>query len=379
MGATNTPLDKPLRVLITGSSGFIGRNLRAQLEVRKEFEALVHGHESTESDLRHAVAAADFICHLAGVNRPDDAAEFARINTGFTQTLCDAVRSAGRAVPIIFASSVHVERDNLYGRSKLAAEKLLLRYSEETGAPVYIFRLPHVIGKWCRPNYNSVVATFCHNIARDLPIEIADPAYPLNLVYIDDLVDTFAGIMLAGTPKGPYCDVVPSYPITVGELAEQLREFRQSRTSLVSPPVGNGLARALYATYISYLPPQSFSYPVAAHADPRGIFVEMLKTTDSGQFSFFTAPPGVTRGGHYHHSKSEKFLVLQGTARFRFRQILSNESHELTTSGDKPEIVDTIPGWAHDITNIGSDDLIVMLWANEIFDPARPDTYASKV
>ena len=367
-----------MKVLVTGANGFIGRNLVAQLGVRKGYEVVRYGRESTAEDLKQAIAQADFICHMAGVNRPDDVAEFARVNTGLTRTLCDAIRASRRQVPIIFPSSVHVERNNAYGDSKLAAEQVLLRYSDDTGAPVYIFRLSHVIGKWCRPNYNSVVATFCHNIARDLPIQIDDPGFPLKLLYIDDLVTTFAAIM-AGEVRGPYCEARPSYPITVGELAAQIRALHASRSSLVTERVGTGLTRALYATYISYLPPEDFVYAVPTHGDPRGVFVEMLKTQDSGQFSFFTAHPGVTRGGHYHHSKTEKFLVIKGSARFRFRHILTQETHEITTAGDKPEIVETVPGWAHDITNVGDDEMIVMLWANEIFDRDRPDTYSCPV
>ncbi len=368
-----------MKVLVTGSNGFIGKNLATQLAVRGDFEILHYNRESTFDDLRKVVEAADFICHMAGVNRPDDVDEFARINAGLTETLCQAVQESGRHVSIIFASSVHVEQDNPYGASKLAAEQALLKYSEKTGVPVYVFRLPHVFGKWCRPEYNSVVATFCYNVARGLPIQIDDPSYVLNLVYIDDLVATFVRIMTGKEACKAYYEVQPSYTISVGELAEQIRTFRASRGTLVSERVGDGLTRALYATYVSYLAPKDFTYEVPKHADSRGIFVEMLKTKDSGQFSFFTAHPGVTRGGHYHHSKTEKFLVIQGSAKFHFRHTLTQELHEVLTSGDKPEIVETIPGWSHDITNIGDDEMIVMLWANEIFDRDYPDTYADPV
>jgi UDP-2-acetamido-2,6-beta-L-arabino-hexul-4-ose reductase len=373
-----------VNVLITGAGGFIGRNLAVQLSASKDITVLRYGRESTADDLRRALAKADHVCHLAGVNRPDDVAEFARVNTGVTQTLCEEVGRAGRRIPIIFASSVHAEPHHssganplvaAYGASKLAAEQVLLSHAEQTGMPVHIFRFSHVIGKWCRPNYNSVVATFCHNIVRDLPIRIDDPAYPLKLVYIDDLVDAFVRIMAGKDTCGPYCEVEPSYRTTVGEMADQLRAFKASRRSLVSESVGTGLVRALYATYTSHLRPEDFAYGVAKHGDSRGAFVEMLKTRDSGQFSFFTAHPGVTRGGHYHHSKTEKFLVIQGRARFRFRHIVSQECHEIVTSGDTPHVVEMVPGWTHDITNVGDDQLIVMLWANEIFDRDRPDTY----
>ncbi len=368
-----------MKVLVTGSKGFIGKNLSAQLAVCEDFEVLYYDRKSTLDDLRSAVAKADFICHLAGVNRPDDEAEFARVNTDLTETLCQVVQESERHIPIIFASSVHVEQDSPYGASKLAAEQILLKHSEKTDTPVYIFRLPHVFGKWCKPDYNSVVATFCYNIAHDLPIQIDDSPHPLSLVYIDDLVATFVRIMTGREVGKSYCEVRPLYTIRIGELADQVRLFRASRDTLVSERVGDGLVRALYATYISYLPLKDFAYEVPKYADPRGIFVEMLKTKDSGQFSFFTAHPGVTRGGHYHHSKTEKFLIVKGNARFRFRHIMTQELHEVLTSGDKPEVVETIPGWSHDITNVGDEEMIVMLWANEIFDRERPDTYADPV
>jgi UDP-2-acetamido-2,6-beta-L-arabino-hexul-4-ose reductase len=368
-----------MKVLITGANGFIGKNLTMQLAVHEDFKVLHYSRESNPNDLRLAVMEADFICHMAGVNRPDDVDEFARVNTGLTQTICQAVQNSGRRIPIIFSSSAQAEQNNPYGASKLAAEQELLKHSEKTGIPVYIFRLPHIFGKWCRPNYNSVVGTFCYNIAHDLPIRINDPSYSLNLVYIDDLVAAFVRIMTGKEACKEFYKVQPSYTISVGELADQIQAFRTSRGTLVSERVGDGLTRALYATYISYLSPVGFVYEVPKYTDPRGVFVEMLKTRDSGQFSFFTAHPGVTRGGHYHHSKTEKFLVIKGSARFRFRHTQTQELHEVLTSGDKPEIVETIPGWSHDITNVGNDEMIVMLWANEIFDRDRPDTYADPV
>jgi UDP-2-acetamido-2,6-beta-L-arabino-hexul-4-ose reductase len=364
-----------VKVLVTGANGFIGSNLAAQLPLRGDYAVLRVDRRSTPDDLARAIGEADFLLHMAGVNRPDVESEFARVNTELTRTLCEAVRASGRRIPIIFASSVHVERGNAYGASKLAAEQVLLDHSRATNTPVYIYRLSHVIGKWCRPDYNSVVATFCHNIARDRPIHIDDPAYLLHVVYIDDLVTSFVRIMAGEGPVGPFCEVQPSYPITVGELAAQLRAFHESRHSLVTERVGSGLTRALYATYVSYLPPEEFNYAVPKHGDARGVFVEMLRTKDSGQVSFFTAHPGVTRGSHYHHSKSEKFLVITGHARFRFRHIVTNETYEKETKGETPEIVETVPGWIHDITNVGDGEMIVMLWANEIFDRDNPDTY----
>lgn len=368
-----------MKVLITGARGFIGQNLAAQLRDRAGAIVVPYGRESSREDLTRALAEVDVICHLAGVNRPDTVDEFTRGNTDLTRMLCAEVRQSGRRVPIIFTSSVQAERNNPYGASKLAAEQALLEHSKMTGAPVHIFRLPHVFGKWCRPNYNSVVATFCHNIARDLPIQVDDPAHGLLLVHVDDVVETFARIVAGESGFGTYCEVRSSYPMTVGELAHQLRAFRASRHSLMSDPVGTGVVRALYATYLSYLPAEAFAYDLPKHEDARGVFVEMLKTSDSGQFSFFTAHPGVTRGGHYHHSKTEKFLVVAGQARFRFRHILTNETHEIRTSGDSPRVVEMVPGWTHDITNVGDDRMIVMLWANEVFDRDRPDTFPCPV
>ena len=249
-------------------------------------------------------------------------------------------------------------------------------YAKQTGATVAICRLPNVFGKWCRPNYNSVVATFCHNISRGLPISISAPDADLQLVYIDDVVDAF--IAFATQPTSEIA-VAPVYHITLGALAAQLEAFRDSRQTLVTGAVGTGLLRALHATYVSYLDPVNFAYDLVAHTDPRGSFVEMLRTPDSGQFSFFTAHPGITRGGHYHHSKTEKFLVIQGQARFGFRHILSDEIFVIETSSERPQVVETVPGWSHDITNIGEDTMVVMLWANELFNRDRPDTIAAKV
>jgi len=269
--------------------------------------------------------------------------------------------------------------DNPYGRSKLLAEDAVHALANKTGNPCVIFRLPGVFGKWCKPNYNSVAATFCYNIARDLPIWVSNPAANLQLVYVDDVITAFIAALEAPVLGLTQANVQPEYTITVGELATQIRAFRNYREALTIDRVGSGLIRALYATYVSYLPSEKFSYPAPKYADNRGIFVEMLKTPDSGQFSYFTAHPGVTRGGHYHHTKTEKFLVIKGEALFRFRHLLTNDLVELRTSGSTPQVVDTIPGWAHDITNVGNDEMVVMLWANENFDREHPDTFACKV
>lgn len=368
-----------MKVLITGANGFVGQNLVAHLNERVDVEVLSFTRESNLSSLPDLVAQVDCIFHLAGVNRPQDPQEFQVGNTDLTIALCEAVKACGRQIPVLYTSSSQAELDNPYGVSKRDAEQALLELAASHAAPVHVFRLPNVFGKWARPNYNSAVATFCHNIACDLPVQVNDPAARINLVYIDDVIQHFIAVMDGKVAGEPFVSVEPQYSITVGELADQVHAFRDSRTSLVTESVGTGLVRALYSTYLSYLPPECFTYEVPKYGDPRGVFVEMLKTKDSGQFSFFTAHPGITRGGHYHHSKTEKFLVIKGQACFRFRHIVTGEFYELFTTGDQPEIVETVPGWTHDITNVGDDEMIVMLWANEIFDREHPDTYARPV
>lgn len=371
------------RILVTGSRGFIGQNIVFRLSERGDIDVLRFDRSDDISKLPELIAVADAVVHLAGENRPENEHAFSVGNTELTQTLCDIVlaehKRRGRHVPIILASSIQAERHNPYGRSKLAAEEAVRSLSENTGNPVVVFRLPGIFGKWCRPNYNSVVATFCYNIAHDLPIRINDPTASLRLSYVDDLADVLLLALDQPSEGMKFIEVYPEYQITLGELADLLGEFEAGRKELRVGRVGTGLVRALYATYLSYLPPSRFAYKVPLHGDARGVFVEMLKTTDSGQFSYFTAHPGITRGGHYHHTKSEKFLVIQGEALFRFRQLLTNETVEIKTSGVAPQVVETIPGWSHDVTNTGSTDLVVMLWANEVFDHDRPDTVANKV
>lgn len=371
------------RVLVTGANGFIGKNLIVRLGELSNVSVTTFVRGDDPARLPQLVAQADAVVHLAGENRPADEAAFAQVNTGLTSALCGAIQqefgSTGRHVSLVLASSTQAERDNPYGRSKLAAEQAVQALAKETGNTCVIFRLPGVFGKWCKPNYNSVVATFCHNIARDIPIQINDPTASLRLVYVDDVVTALLAALEAPASGCVPAKVEPEYTTTLGELANQIRAFADCRTSLMTERVGTGFVRALYATYVSYLPNDKFSYQVTQHADPRGVFVEMLKTPDSGQFSYFTAHPGITRGGHYHHTKTEKFLVIKGEALFRFRHLITNELVELRTSGDTPQVVDTIPGWTHDITNVGDDEMVVMLWANENFDRQKPDTVASKV
>lgn len=369
-----------MRILITGGNGFIGSNLRVRLSESANYEYVTYSHTNPISSLERKSAGIDAVIHLAGVNRPADVSEFGRANRDFTEALCRTLERHGKPVHIIFASSSQAVLDNPYGRSKLAAENILENFAIKTGCKVTNFRLPNVFGKWCRPEYNSVVATFCHKIANDQEIDIHDAAAPLRLVFVDDVITSFLHV-LSINPSGNYEEAVvdPEYSITVGGLAETLHQFRSSRDSLLVDGVGNGLKRALYATYLSYLRPEQFSYGLVSNTDERGRFVEVLKTLDSGQFSFFTASPGATRGGHYHHTKTEKFLVVQGEALFKFRHLISNDSHEIKTSAEEPVVVETIPGWVHDITNVGSNELIVLLWANEIFDKNKPDTVKATV
>lgn len=384
-----------MRVLITGANGFVGKNLQLHLAEREDVQVLVFTRGDDIAQLPVLLQDVDFVFHLAGVNRPKDPSEFVSGNLDLTQTLCRAVavvaQSTGRKIRVVYTSSTQADRDNAYGVSKKGAEEALFALQRDHGVPVYVFRLPNVFGKWCKPNYNSAVATFCHNIARGLPIQVNDSAAPVTLVYVDDVIAQFVELLdatremdcrasLEMTEGGQcYSTVEPQYTTTVGELAQLILSFKDSRETLTTDRVGSGLLRALYATYVSYLPVEVFAYPLPAHADLRGMFVEMLKTPDCGQFSYFTAVPGITRGGHYHHTKTEKFLVVKGQARFKFRHMQTGQTHELITDGNKPEVVETVPGWTHDITNIGTEDMFVLLWANEVFDRTRPDTFACPV
>ena len=365
-----------MRIAVTGASGFLGANLMFRLRERGHQNVLAVDHRLDDAQLARALRDVDFVFHLAGVNRPRDPTEFGTGNALFAERLTAMMKALPHAPRVAYSSSIQAAGATPYGVSKRAAEDALKAYEAATGAAVYIYRLPNVFGKWSRPNFNSVVATFCYNIARGLPIDVHDRHAPLELVYVDDVVEAMSNLVDQPDLAGAFLDVRPVYGTTVGELADTIGRFRDSRSSLVMPGVGEGLVRALYSTYVSFLPTEAFAYEVPRHEDPRGSFVEVLKTGSCGQFSYFTTHPGVTRGQHYHHSKTEKFLVISGHARFRFRHVQSGETHELRTSGARPVIVETVPGWAHDITNVGDEEMVVMLWANEVFDRRRPDTFA---
>lgn len=369
-----------MKILITGASGFIGKNLSVRLQNIPKYEITNISHLDAPSQIQKLVENSDFIIHLAGVNRPLNENEFKLGNSDFTENIINYIKLARRNIPIIYTSSTQALLNNPYGKSKLEAEKKLLKLNEDTGNKVFIYRLPNVFGKWCKPNYNSAIATFCHNIINDLPITIHDHSTKLNLVYIDDLLENMICLLdNYNTQNDVYREAYPVYTTTVGEIAEIIQEFKKSRESFIIPEVGTGLVRALYSTFSSFLPPKLFSYPLVKHEDKRGVFVEMIKTKNSGQVSYFTDKSGCMRGGHYHHSKVEKFLIVSGSARFDFRNILTNEIFNITVDGSNPQIVETSPGWTHSITNIGNNELVAIIWANEIFNQEKPDTIPEKV
>ena len=367
-------------VLVTGSDGFIGRNLRVALGRRPNVRLLCFDQEDDPAVLERHLREADIVYHLAGVNRPQHVEEFAAVNTGLTRTIVDLLERQGRAPVVVMSSSTQAALDNPYGLSKRAAEDLLLGFGSRTGAPVHVCRLTNVFGKWSRPNYNSVVATYCHNIARGLDITISDPANVVELVYIDDVVAEFTAILegqRGGAPKP--LRVRPVYRTTLAELADLIHRFRDIRTTLEIPDLGDEFTRKLYATYLSYLEPDDFSYPLQIRADGRGALAELIKSERFGQMFVSRTHGGITRGNHYHDTKIEKFCVLQGDAVVRFRHVHGNDVIEYRVSGAKWEVVDIPPGYTHHIENLGAGEMIVLFWANEIFDQMRPDTHCCEV
>jgi UDP-2-acetamido-2,6-beta-L-arabino-hexul-4-ose reductase len=368
-----------MNILVTGAKGFIGRNLVAWLERQSDIRVFEFDKENSRRDLEAALAEADLVFHLAGVNRPQSADEFETGNVGFTVEVCDHLLEIGHPVPLVLSSSIQAELDNPYGVSKRRAEEVVERYARQSGARGVVYRLKNVFGKWCRPHYNSVVATFCHNIARDLPITISDPERELELVYIDDVVGHFAHEIRAREPGVYYREVRPVHRITLGRLAELIRSFQHMRETLLVPDLSDPFTRKLYGTYLAYLEPDDFAYPLDKKCDPRGCLAEFVKSSAFGQVFVSRTVPGITRGNHYHHTKTEKFLVLQGEAIVRFRHIQSGEVIEYRVSGEEFQVVDIPPGYTHSIENIGPGELVTLFWASEVFDPDQPDTHALPV
>lgn len=409
-----------MNVLVTGSRGFIGKNLIAWLVQETEIRVLEFDQEHTLSELAERLAVADLVYHLAGVNRPQSVEEFRTGNVELTAQICELLLRSGRAMPIVFSSSIQAELDNPYGISKRQAEEVLADYARRSGAAVAIFRLHNVFGKWCRPHYNSVVATFCHQIAHDLPITISDPGREVPLVHVDDVVQAFleAGeeirgqksevekdrgnlhfsrlairdLPLAAGNASPsavvYCEARPIYTVTLGRLAELIRSFRASRETLVAPDFSDPFVYKLYGTYLSYLEPSDLVYDVSQRTDARGALAEFMKSPAFGQIFVSRTRPGVTRGNHFHHTKAEKFLVLEGEAVIRLRAIRSQKSEdsghgpgviEYRVSGRDFRVVDIPPGYTHSIENVGNGELVTLFWASEVFDSEKPDTYCEQV
>lgn len=367
----NTP------ILITGAGGFIGKNLVATLKTAGYTDLMLFERDDTPETLADYAARAGFVFHLAGINRPKDPSEFYAGNAGLTEALLSLLDKAGNKAPVLVTSSTQAALDNDYGKSKAQAEQAIFAHGKATGAPVYVFRLPGVFGKWCRPNYNSVVATFCHNSANGLPLSVRDPEYRLPLVYIDDVVASFVAALDGNcTREGDYCVVPVVHETTLGHLAETIEGFARNRETLDVPDQTPGsLEQKLYSTWLSYLPADRFSYPLNMHCDNRGSFTEFLHTPAHGQVSINISRPGIVKGNHWHHSKNEKFLVVKGTGVIRFRALDSTEVIEYHVSGDKLEVVDIPTGYTHNIENVGEDDMVTVMWANEVFDPDHPDTF----
>ncbi len=367
-----------MKILITGSNGFIAKNLIEHLKRNESLELYLYSKKDSLNILKAYVKEVDFIFHLAGINRPKNVEEFYEGNSNLTKNIINILKKENKQTPILLSSSTQSDLDNDYGKSKKESEELLVKYSEETNTNVFIYKLPNVFGKWSKPNYNSVVSTWCYNISHNLDIQINDKNAKLNLVYIDDVIKSFIEKLdLNSTSQYFYIDTV--YNKTLGEIEELLYKFRDNRNTLTIPNVSSGFERALYSTYLSYLSSDDFSYSLKGHKDERGTFYEILKTLDSGQFSLSTTAPGITRGNHYHHSKNEKFLVVKGEALIQFRHIITNKIIEYKVCDSKMEVVEMIPGYTHNIKNTGSDEMILFLWANESFDPQNPDTYFLEV
>ena len=383
-----------MKILVTGARGFVGRNLVSQLRNIQDGKLKNHALSGTELELFEYdvdtdpsllddyCRQADFVFNLAGVNRPKDQAEFMKGNFGFASTLLDTLKKHGNACPVMISSSTQAALDNPYGESKRAGEELMFNYARETGAKVLVYRFPNVFGKWCRPNYNSAVATFCHNIAHDLPIQVNDPNVVMHLVYIDDVVEELIGALSGREHRqGDYCEVPVVHTVTLGRIVELLYSFKESRNTLGVPDLGDAFTKKLYSTYLSYLPEDAFGYPLKMNVDARGSFTEIIRTPDRGQFSVNISKPRITKGNHWHHTKNEKFLVVSGKGVIRFRDMNDPDGKvlEYFVSGDKLEVIDIPTGYTHNIENLGDTDMVTFMWCNECFDPERPDTYFEEV
>ncbi|WP_047150838.1 capsular polysaccharide biosynthesis protein CapF [Aneurinibacillus tyrosinisolvens] len=369
-----------MNILVTGSKGFVGKNLIAELKNRGYNDIFEFNRESNPLLLEKYTKECDFVFHLAGVNRPNNENEFMEGNFDLTFHLLELLKKQGNKAPVLIASSIQAERDNPYGRSKKAGEDLLFNYQEETDVNVYVYRLPNLFGKWSKPNFNTVVATFCHNIARGLDVQINNPDAELNLCYIDDVLEEFFRA-LEGNPtkQDDFCVVIETHSIKLGELADRIKSFKESRINLSIPNMEDALTKKLYSTYLSFLPVDEFSYDLKMNCDYRGSFTEFMRTPERGQVSVNVSKPGITKGNHWHHTKNEKFLVVSGEGLIRFRKIDSDEIIEYRVSGEKLQVVDIPTGYTHSIVNVGENDLVTVMWANECFNVEKPDTYYLEV
>ncbi|QTA93596.1 NADH dehydrogenase domain-containing protein [Desulfonema magnum] len=367
------------KVLVTGAKGFVGKNLCVMLRRHEDTELYEYDVDNKPEDLDGALEKVDYVIHLAGVNRPKNPDEFETGNTGSIDEICVKLRAIGRLPKIVLSSSIQAELDNPYGVSKRRAEEVLQEFAKNTGAECVVYRFKNLFGKWCRPNYNSVTATFCHNIANDFSVKISDSDYEIDLTYIDDVVKALVNEMKPGTPGFIFAEPLPSTRITLGELASKIRSFRKMRTNLVLPNFSSDFERSLYGTYLTYLDEKKFEYSLDIKTDPRGSLAEFIKSPAMGQIFVSRTRPGIIRGNHYHHTKTEKFLVLEGEAVIRFRHIERDEILEYPVSGEKYQVVDIPPGYTHSIENVGKGFLVTLFWASEMFDPEKPDTCFEKV
>ena len=363
------------RILITGGRGFLGRNLAAHLRVRNDCEVAIFDQQDSSEDLRKWLLEADIVFHLAGINRPENPSDFESGNIALTEQICQILIEGGRIPKIIFSSSIQAELDNPYGKSKARAESALRQFSVRTGGIVRIYRLKNLFGKWCRPNYNSVTATFCHNIANDLSIAISDPDRMLELCYVEDVVESFLSEIDGKQVDGDPGSRVHCYSIQLGDLAGRIQAFHEMRSSLTLPDFSDRFNRALYATYLSYVPSEEIQQSLAVKSDARGSLAEFIIEKHFGQIFVSRTHPGVTRGNHYHHTKTEKFLVVEGDGLISMRAIQSETVEEYFVTGSAYQVIDIPPGMTHSIRNVGTGEMVTLFWASEIFNPDRPDTY----